>query len=419
MDEKLFNAFSRIDDDIIEDAADNKESEKKSFYIKKRVTVACAALLSAVLIIGVLFAAGIIVPKVGSISVNRMVKLAGMDKLSEMDGGTRSYNTVVVSSPEFLDINPIPDDEYVPVYKIVERKGRTTKNDEKDFRNYSDRIYSDLCGALGIEETALSEIFHFDSEYGFDRFIKNGEYTFDFSLEDGWMCTNFRFDLDGLYTGDIITLNGIDVVFDQSLSDEEIIENMEPLRKVLCSVMGVNLTDTVIERKFSTGNACIGAEWVFVYFIDSSKVSGGSTRWISGEKCIVLTFNNSPASYRRIEPSEIITDVTITFYYDSSYSCRKTAEVRRISLSEAEELLYKGYVFGVHACPLCMAMQPEVDFHGYEYVSFEYINGVPFYVFYKRLDDANNGNQVYAETYVPAIKVYGLDEYFKNQKKYH
>ena len=103
------------------------------------------------------------------------------------------------------------------------------------------------------------------------------------------------------------------------------------------------------------------------------------------------------------------------------------ADAKRISLEEAENLLYKGYVFGGHSCPLCMAAQEEVDFEGYDFVDITYISGgknqkvveIPFYTFYKKIGTAKNGNIIYAKTYVPAIKVSGYEEYFKNQIKYH
>ena len=71
------------------------------------------------------------------------------------------------------------------------------------------------------------------------------------------------------------------------------------------------------------------------------------------------------------------------------------AEAKRISLKDAEALLYNGYVFGGHSCPLCMAAQDKVSFDGYDFVDMEYVFGVdtktgkptmavPFYAFYKK-----------------------------------
>lgn len=100
-----------------------------------------------------------------------------------------------------------------------------------------------------------------------------------------------------------------------------------------------------------------------------------------------------------------------------------------ISLSDAEALLYNGYVFGGHSCNLCMAAQDKISFKGYDYVGFEYVfgrtaggeltDGVPFYTFYKQIGTAKNGNLIYAKTYVPAIEVSGYEEYFEAQTEKH
>ena len=43
----------------------------------------------------------------------------------------------------------------------------------------------------------------------------------------------------------------------------------------------------------------------------------------------------------------------------------------------------------------------------------------PVYAFYKYLGVANNGNEIYVFTYVPAIEVSGLQEYFESQTATH
>jgi hypothetical protein len=95
-------------------------------------------------------------------------------------------------------------------------------------------------------------------------------------------------------------------------------------------------------------------------------------------------------------------------------------EEKTISLAEAEELLYKGYVFGGHVCELCMMEQTAVDFEGCDKVGLYYYEGFPFYAFYKNLNLNNeNGSQVYARTLVPAIKVEGMEKYFEKQISEH
>ena len=101
------------------------------------------------------------------------------------------------------------------------------------------------------------------------------------------------------------------------------------------------------------------------------------------------------------------------------------AKTKMLTLEEAEELLEKGYVFGGHSCPLCMAAQPEVDFCEYSCVTVEYVSNyyeeiwIPFYAFYKYIGKNQYGIDTYAKTYVPAVQVSGYEEYFVSQKDNH
>ncbi len=108
---------------------------------------------------------------------------------------------------------------------------------------------------------------------------------------------------------------------------------------------------------------------------------------------------------------------------DESYA--EIGGSRILSLEEAEEMLAKGWVFGGHSCPLCMAEQEKIDFSDYDGVSIEYVHGqdellyVPFYAFYKSLGENAFGMPVFAKTYVCAAEVSGLEEYFEGQKAEH
>lgn len=56
-------------------------------------------------------------------------------------------------------------------------------------------------------------------------------------------------------------------------------------------------------------------------------------------------------------------------------------------------------------------------------VGVEYVYGkdygIPFYTFYKKLSEDENGFVRYAKTMVPAIEVSGLEEYFEAQEEFH
>ena len=74
--------------------------------------------------------------------------------------------------------------------------------------------------------------------------------------------------------------------------------------------------------------------------------------------------------------------------------------------------------------------QDKISFQDYDFVDLEYVFGydpqtgrptvgIPFYAFYKEIKTAQNGNTVYAKTYVAAIEVSGYDAYFEKEEKNH
>ena len=148
---------------------------------------------------------------------------------------------------------------------------------------------------------------------------------------------------------------------------------------------------------------------------------------------ICIAFDNT-MNYAGDIVSDRILSVASIQYYKRRYDIQKTypliGNAKKISLQDAEKLLYKGYVFGGHSCPLCMAEQEKISFRGYDYVDIEYVFGddkgningrtaIPFYAFYKKIGTAKNGNEIYAKTYVAAIELKGYEEYFESQKSKH
>ena len=153
------------------------------------------------------------------------------------------------------------------------------------------------------------------------------------------------------------------------------------------------------------------------------------TGLIVPEEYICISFDNY-SNYAGDTVSDGILTKAVIYYSkarDNSDEYSLAAKIKTISLQEAEALLYKGYVFGGHSCPLCMAMQDKISFEDYDYVDIQYVFGydyaldkptfsLPFYAFYKKIGTSENGNSIYAQTYVSAVKVSGYDEYFEDQK---
>ncbi len=66
-----------------------------------------------------------------------------------------------------------------------------------------------------------------------------------------------------------------------------------------------------------------------------------------------------------------------------------------------------------------MQEQEPANFADYDYVGFDYVTGetlaVPFYTFYKQIGVAKNGEIQYAQTYVCAAAVEGMEASLADQ----
>lgn len=219
---------------------------------------------------------------------------------------------------------------------------------------------------------------------------------------------------------------------DQRLTDDEIISSLHPIRNILFDLFGVSFSDVKIVRSFNSYSA-YGAGRIDIYYYNEDSHALNLTEECPVSDYIAICFDNT-----KNYPSDIVSDSVLTVaaidYYqyriDPSEAFSLTANAKKISLEDAETLLYNGCVFGGHSCPLCMAAQDKISFEGYAFVDLEYVfgrdstsyqwtTGLPFYAFYKKIGTSENGNSIYAKTYVPAIEVKGLKEYFQSQAENH
>lgn len=225
-----------------------------------------------------------------------------------------------------------------------------------------------------------------------------------------------------------LRLDGEIVAFDGASSDQQI---------------GEALKDTIgrLNAMFGTGYACLNI--VRTYGYDGLRsidvfVSDGTVAQVpeslsrapltSGYLCLSFYADwGEGSAYDWGETGDEVYLARVTYfetivpweqYYSVPGSCRM------LSLEEAEEMLAKGYVFGGHSCPLCMAEQEALDFTGYDGVSLEYLAGsegiyIPFYTFFKDLGVNEYGVPTFAKTYVCAVEVSDLEQYFAAQEAYH
>lgn len=219
-------------------------------------------------------------------------------------------------------------------------------------------------------------------------------------------------------------LGGKTLTIDPNKSDAEILAFLEDALPILQELFGVEYSYGEVVRRWSyDGTASITVS----YFATDPGVTDETFLWYLPH--ISISFQNLRDGDSRLSASVIDCD---RLREGVSGTYREYATVASITLEEAEAMLEKGYVFGGHSCPRCMEQQDKVDFEGYDHVELTYKSVVvpgsyfydefvclPFYSFYKKLQDRENGVCEYANTLVPAFPVSGIEEYFASQAENH
>ena len=341
---------------------------------------------------------------------------------------TNSYTTIYVPDAKYLYVDQMADPEYLGVYQYG---GKGNELNEREFETFIDGFLPQLEASLhmdlpqyeieedrGYREDSLSA--QLDSD---PYFIQVSQYE----THQSFSLSAFRSNGDRR-----IILDGETVQVDQRLSDAEMISSVQSIKNKLCDIFNVSYGDTRIIRSFDSYSQ-YGAKLVRIYFYDEDAHSLNSMQEKPLSDYICITFDNI-SNYADDTVSDGILTVADIRYVQRRDDVREEyahiANAKRISLDRAETLLYNGYVFGGHSCPLCMAAQEKVSFEGYDFVDIEYVFGydletnkttlgIPFYAFYKKIGTSQNGNSIYAKTYVASIEVDGYEEYFKAQEEDH
>ena len=386
--------LNHIDEDLVEEYVTkseeiDKKRRNKSIWVRVIALASCFAI-----IVGAIFAVPMMRPDELQIdiptwdepmySAEEIARIFNKND-SDMMGVTNMYDKVNFNSWSEQNIDSVPNDEYVGVYK------RQTAIWQ--FANiYSPRIMK----ALGLESIENYEISEEEENYFCYRF-DDREISFNDNYKND--CYNVSISLsksDTFWEGKVEQI-------DINLSDYEVKSLLEPIKNKIFDIFNVSYSDAMVT---------INHSFINVYFYNKSvdypdQKAGGR---FTDTSYIFLKISNHY-------------DIAYFGYVDYEYTAPKNSRIanaKKISLEAAEQLLYKGYVFCFPVCTLCMESQGVISFEGYEYVGFEYVFegsgkskyhdelGIPFYTFYKKLYD-----QVYAKTYVPAIELSGYEEYFE------
>lgn len=342
--------------------------------------------------------------------------------------GTREYTKVYATSKDKLNIDLPPDVEYLPIYS----NGSDPVSEER-FEDFIDKYLKDASLYFNVKTN--------ENEYDIIKrksYIAKSGYCYKAEFPDvnsynskGNSQVGLTFEgSDNELTVNYYNFNSHIMSFDnpifESDTDEQIKDKVNELKKDICERFGKNYSNIKIVRHYNDKG--IHSVSIYLYTENENMLIGGSRRNPIGSDYVMLVYmTDDHAHHWGGEVNELYL-FNVEFCegakgWDDYYKI--VGKARMLNLDEAEVLLEKGYVFGNHICKLCARSQALVDFTDYDCVGFEYVsdnnaeNVLPFYTFYKHISENEYGISTYAKTYVPAIELEGLDEYFANQEKSH
>ena len=434
------NGLNQIDMSFIEEYINEKCKYKKkrsirSLAVRMSAAAACAALIFTAIIVPIRLL-DFPPPDVTTSGDGTVSPPPIFEKLSftadDIDhvmksidtyGSTNAYRKVYVPDAKYLYVTPIPYGKktaYIYEYQETEPKSIS----KTEFNKIASDIFTSLDSKLGSGSA--------DFTYEIDYSEKNDEYDTDTVIAGINVSLSYSQSSTFVYLssqnyGECISLKGESIKVDENLSDEEILKSLEPVKKLLFEAFNIEFSNAKVARHFlESGDGAFSLIVSFYNMTDYAKPLEIALDYVN------IEFSKSENSTEDTGIFEIRTIYYRKDHYPVEQKYTIKAENKLISISEAEKLLYKGYVFGGHSCRLCMEAQDKISFKGYDFVEIEYIFdrdysvfpskptvAIPFYAFYKKIGKAENGNMIYAKTYVPAVEVSGLDEYFKGQIKNH
>lgn len=325
-------------------------------------------------------------------------------------GSTKQYRTIYAESIEALGIDPFEYAEHLGVYQ--EQKLTITADILNTFVDQS-LLNASLLMGEPLEESERWENIAEDGSYYHiavdgSNFMARCmfNYTDINELKLYFSSNNLKH----------LEINDNPVVLKASYSDDEIKDSLSDLLNYVNICLDKNYSEILVRRGALTDS-------VLVYLYDSEENPFPfDFCWpVFASDYIMLEFYNPEDENDLLYPNELIFMRRI-IPLRNSYEL--LGQSRMLTLDEAEQHLKKGYIFGAHVCKMCMLSQPEVDFSDYDAVALEYVKGdngliVPFYAFYKDIGQDSSGRQAYAMTYVAAIEIEGLQEYFASLPANH
>jgi hypothetical protein len=335
---------------------------------------------------------------------------------------TNKYTKVTVKDPNALQATSLHFDEPALIYDYI-----TVRKDlnENELKAFSDPIVERYCNMVGesVPEYGFWGQTRYDGEEVIRNDVENNEIgTKTFSMyqyQDHHSISFFVSALRPTIEDCKLALDGVPIQVDQRKSDEELMRDLEPIKKKLFELFGVEFSDIQIQRRYDEYDKTY-LDYLSITFYSSTDHKLNDVLSVLSD-CIVLSFDNVKRLSSNTTSDTILYNATIRYekFRSEPYErCYATKKVNLLDLKIAEEYLSKGYVIGGYACPLCSAFQGKIDFEEYDFVCVRYRVCknvvIPFYNFYKRIE-----GDTYALTSVPAIEIEGYAEHFEKIQSNH
>ena len=338
------------------------------------------------------------------------------------DTPTSRYTKATIKSFDYLRENSLPFDEPALIYDYVKAEKEFS---EDELKSFADPILQRYCRMVG--EPVPEYSFWRQTRSNGEVIVRNDIETEEIGSKTFAMYQYDNRNIISIFVSDYNPsiedckheLDGIPIQVDYTKSDEELKQDLEPIKKKLFELFGEEFNDIQISRRYDDYDKT-WVDLMSITFYNKSDHELNNTVGIMSDS-IVLQYVNYKHSNNSAIRDTILYDASIRYekYRSDPYErCYATKKVDLLDLKIAEEYLSKGYVIGGYACPICTAAQEKIDFEEYDFVCVRYRickdAVIPFYNFYKRIE-----GDTYAITNVPAIEIEGYAEHFEKVQSNH
>lgn len=395
--EQISDALQMLRDDTIEETEQVRSGNRKP--ARRRIWAAAAVAACLCVVVGAVVVQTAQNTDDGRITAEKITEFSGEQILG---GATEAYITKQANALQDLMWSPVRDNSEVAALPVYQPKSI------HDLSRYADEctefFAQELSDVLSVS-TEVKEGSNIGHEKDFWRTdsINCGEWTATVRVQNTYGAVQAQYILAA---PDGTPLLGSAVPVDAG--DEEILAAASPVLDVFNAVFGKNYEAQTVSRTTDTEQ-----EWVYVHAWENAG-DPAQQMYSTYVDYVYITFTNTFAS----DKSQL--HLCSAWHTVNELEPISETDTPLLSLAEAEEELEKGYIFLGHVCPVCMSMNTEVDFSDYDGVEIVYRGdtfftyNIPYYAFYKQ-----TGEETFAVTYVPAVQVEGMEEYFKAQEAWH